>query len=134
MQANQTEQHRQEQLARSEAQLLEALPSWRDATKRQAEQKEVANFLLSTGYSPNDLNDLTDHRAVLIAHKAMLWDKAQSARQKQVNAQTSPPKAVKPGTSNPTNVQQTQVQQAFAKFKKSGRDDDAAAFLMARSK
>jgi len=134
MQANQTEQHRAEQLARSEQQLLEALPSWRDPEKRTAEQKEVAQFLISTGYTPNDLNDLSDHRAVLIARKAMLWDKAQSARQKQVNAQTAPPKAVKPGTSNPTNVQQNQVQQAFAKFKKSGRDDDAVALLMARSK
>lgn len=134
MQANQTEQHRQEQLARSEKALLDALPAWRDATKRSTEQKEVAQFLLSHGYSPDDLNDLTDHRAVLLARDAMLWQKSQQVRQKQVASPTPPPKTVKPGTSNPTNVQQTQVQQAFSKFKKTGRDDDAVAFLMARSK
>lgn len=134
LQANQAEQHRSEQLARSEAQLLEALPAWRDAGKRTAEQKEIAQFLLSNGYTPNDLNGLSDHRAVLLARDAMLWQKSQQVRQKQVNAPATPPKTVKPGTSNPTNVQQTQVQQTFSKFKKSGRDDDAVAFLLARSK
>lgn len=113
--------------------MLEALPTWRDADKRTAEQKEVAQFLLSNGYSAADINGLYDHRAVLLARKAMLWDKAQAARQKQVNAQTSPPKAVKPGASNPTNTKQNQTQQAFAKFRKSGRDDDAVAYLLSRS-
>lgn len=86
MQANQADQHRSELLAQSEQALLEALPSWRDADKRASEQKEMAQFLISKGYSPNDLNDLTDHRAVLMARDAMLWNKAQTARQKQVNA------------------------------------------------
>lgn len=132
-QANRSDEHRAELLARSEQALLEALPSWRDPEKRVAEQKEVAQFLISNGYSPQDLNDLADHRAVLLARKAMLWDKAQSARQKQVSAPNPPPKAVKPGTSNPTNVKQTQAQQAFARFKKSGRDDDAVAFLLSKA-
>lgn len=133
MQANQTEQHRQEQLARSEQALLDALPAWRDADKRSAEQREVAQFLLSKGYSPDDLNDLTDHRAVILARDAMLWNKAQQARQKQVNAPVQPPKVVKPGTSNPTNVKQTQSQQALAKLRKSGRDDDAVAYLLSKA-
>jgi hypothetical protein len=133
MQDNQAEQHRSELLARSEQALLEALPAWRDPEKRVAEQKEVAQFLISNGYSPDDLNDLADHRAVLLARKAMLWDKAQAARQKQVSSPNPPPKVVKPGTSNPTNVKQTQAQQAFARFKKSGRDDDAVAFLLSKA-
>lgn len=131
-QANQAETHRAELLAQNEQALLDALPSWRDAEKRTAEQREVAQFLLSKGYSPNDLNDLSDHRAVLLARDAMLWQKSQQVRQKQVANPTPPPKTVKPGTSNPTNVKQTQTQQAFAKMKKSGRDDDAVAYLLSK--
>lgn len=133
MQDSQAEQHRSELLAKSEAALLEALPSWRDADKRATEQREIAQFLLTNGYTPDDLNELSDHRAVLLARQAMLWSKAQTARQKQVSAPTPPPKVVKPGTSNPTNVKQTQTQQAFNKFKKSGRDDDAVAFLLSKA-
>ena len=121
-----------EQLVRSEHQLLEALPAWRDAGKREAEQKEVAQFLISKGYSPKDVTELSDHRAVLLARDAMLWQKSQQVRQKQVNAPAAPPKAVKPGTSNPTNVQKTNEQQLLSRLKKSGRDDDAVALLLAR--
>lgn len=133
MQANQAEKHRQELHAQNEQKLLEALPTWRDAEKRQTEQREIAQFLMDTGYSPDDLNELYDHRAVLIAREAMLWRKSQAVRQKQVSPQAVPPKVVKPGASNPTNVKQNQSQQALAKFRKTGRDDDAVAYLLARS-
>lgn len=133
MQANQAEKHRQELYAQNEQKLLESLPTWRDAEKRQTEQREIAQFLMDTGYSPDDLNELYDHRAVLIAREAMMWRKSQAVRQKQVSTQATPPKVVKPGASNPTNVKQNQSQQAFAKFRKTGRDDDAVAYLLARS-
>jgi len=110
------------------------LPDWRDSTKRGAEQREIAQHLISLGYSPDELNSLTDHRAVLIARKAMLWDRAQAVKSKQAQEVKTPPKAIKPGTANsPTNAKQQQVQQLAQRAKRTGRDDDVLALLMARS-
>jgi 2,3-bisphosphoglycerate-independent phosphoglycerate mutase len=123
-----------ESVRTNEAKLLEALPDWRDSTKRAAEQREIANHLIQLGYTPDELNELTDHRAVLVARKAMLWDRAQAVKAKQTQEAKNPPKVVKPGTANsPTNAKTQQIQQLAQKAKRSGRDDDVIALLMARS-
>ncbi|NKJ22016.1 hypothetical protein [Dyella sp. SG609] len=131
---NEEEKAFHESVKVNEAKLLDALPDWRDSTKRGAEQREIAQHLISLGYSPDELNSLTDHRAVLIARKAMLWDRAQAVKSKQTQEQKTPPKVVKPGTANsPTNAKTQQIQQLAQKAKRSGRDDDVVALLMARS-
>lgn len=87
----------QAQFAQEERQtLFEKLPAWRDTKKAQAEQKEIADYLLSTGYTPAELDELQDHRAVLIARDAMLYRRQKGIKDKQ----NAPPqsKAVRPGS------------------------------------
>lgn len=136
MKKNEADKARLESLRENEERLLDKLPEWRDPTKRAAAQREVADFLVAQGYSPDELSELIDHRAVLIAHKAAMWDRAQAVKQKQVKHEAVPPKAVKPGNANTptTTLQQKRVDDLAKRAKRTGKLDDVAALLMARSK
>ncbi len=136
LKTNEAEKQRQEYLRNSEAKLLELVPEWRDSNKRATEQREVANALINAGYSPDELSELIDHRAVIIARKAMLWDKAQEVKSKQVKpAQAQAPKPVRPGNANasPNNAPSSRVQELAKRAKRTGNVDDIAAYLAARS-
>lgn len=134
MKTNEAQRLRVESLAKNEARLLEALPEWRDQSKRSADTQEIAKTLFDTGYTSEELNDLTDHRALIIARKAMLWDKAQAVKAKQVKPDVAPPKAVKPGmAATPTNTKTQHLQDLAKKAKRTGKAEDVAAYLAARS-
>ena len=60
---------------------LPELAHWSDAEKRKADGSMVAQTLLSAGFSEEELQ-ITDHRAMLIAYKAALYDKSQAAAKK----------------------------------------------------
>lgn len=69
------EERQQAEWRKSERDKLhEKLPEWRDPGKASAEQKLVAEFLIKEGYSQDDLKDLFDHRALIVARKAALYD------------------------------------------------------------
>jgi len=136
MKKNESEKSRLESLRQNEEKLLEKMPEWRDETKRSAATREIANALIAHGYTPDELNGLSDHRAVLIAHKAMLWDRSQAVKNKQVKTEATPPKPVKPGNANtPSNAPaQKRIDDLAKRAKRTGKLDDVAALLMARSK
>jgi chromosome segregation ATPase len=136
MKKNESEKSRLESLRQHEEKLLEKMPEWRDEAKRSAATREIANALIAHGYTPDELNGLSDHRAVLIAHKAMLWDRSQAVKQKQVKTEATPPKPVKPGNANtpPNAPAQKRIDELAKRAKRTGKLDDVAALLMARSK
>ena len=107
--------------------LLEKMPELRDDTKRTAAFSEVAKFLQSQGYTPDELNALTDHRAFLVAMKAAKYDALQSAKDKQ--ARPPVPKPVRPGAagSNPPN---SAKQKAHERLRRNPNDMDALAALV----
>ena len=137
MQENQAKRERQELAEAGHRALLEALPEWNDPGKYAAESAAVARFLTQHGYADDDLNNLYDHRAVLIARKAMLYDQQQAVATKKVPPQSKePPKPVKAGNAN-VPVQTTKDAEKVAlekRFKKTGKDDDAVRLLLSRSK
>ena len=55
-------------------QLIRAIPEWSDAEKAKAGKADVIKFLRSSGFSDEEINNARDHRAVLMARKAMLYD------------------------------------------------------------
>ena len=107
--------------------LLEKMPELRDDTKRTAAFSEVAKFLQSAGYTPDELNALTDHRAFVVAMKAAKYDALQSAKDKQ--AKPPVPKPVRPGAagSNPPN---SAKQKAHERLRRNPDDMDALASLV----
>lgn len=112
--------------------LREKLPEWTDPAKAGAEQKLVADFLIEQGYAPDDLAMLHDHRALIIARKAALYDQhvkaSASAKAKQVAP--VPAKAIKPGAARVANQSNRPAyDDARARLSKTGSDDDAMRLL-----
>jgi hypothetical protein len=103
--------------------LHEKLPEWRDTAKATAEQKLIAETLLSTGYTQEELGELFDHRALIVARKAALYDQLQAAKAKQ--AKPEPPKGIKPGAPKPpTDAKRSAYDEALAKAKRTGKSED----------
>lgn len=127
------QQHQAEQkqnydrfVAQQREELAAKLPEWADPVKSKAEQTAVTEFLKGNGFSAEEIDSIVDHRHVIVARKAMLYDKmmekAQAAAKK---VSTLPQKVEKPGVSETRTLDKRSS--AFQKLSKSGSIDDAAA-------
>lgn len=126
----------QDRIAKEQEALFTAIPEWRDEAKAKAGKAELAAFLQKTGYSMEEVAQAVDHRAILMARKAMLYDQIitqQKAAATKVAA--LPPKAPqRPGSgeTSPTDGRTS----AMKNLKATGSIDAAAnafaAFLAPR--
>ena len=78
--------------------LLDKLPDWKDAKKAATEAAEVREYLAKSGYQPDEVNGVTDHRAVILARKAMLYDKLAAKMPKPNSVSGAPPPVPKAPT------------------------------------
>ena len=108
--------------------LLAKLPEWKDETKAAAEQAALKNYLKNQGFDSKSISDISDHRAVILGRKAMLYDqmmsKAQAASKK---VQALPQKVVRPGVGESQNTDGRSA--AMQRLNKSGRVEDAAVLF-----
>jgi hypothetical protein len=124
--------HQHEQAAQMQAflqtqqeELLVKLPEWKDESKAKSEQKAIREYLMSQGLEEAQVDNITDHRVVLLSRKAMLYDqmmsKAQAAAKK---VSQLPQKLEKPGGGeiNPLDGRT----KAMRDLEKSGSVRDAA--------
>lgn len=136
LQQQQTVQQQQAQQARIQAELgklLDALPDWKDPTKGQAGRTLVRDSLLQAGFQPAEVDGLVDHRMVLVAHKAALYDRMvaeQAAARQNVQtklANTPPARVERPGAGevSPTDGRT----QAMRRLSRTGKVTDAAAVI-----
>lgn len=118
--------------------LMASVPAWKDPDKAATEGAKVASYLQTMGYTPEELNDLSDHRLILLGRAAMglagpTKAKLDLAKKKVKEVQN----LVKPG-----NAQQRRqsgkaaftkkAQEAAKLLKKSGSTEAAAQALLAR--
>lgn len=110
--------------------LLAKLPEWKDPAKAKAEVTQLKEYLVSQGMTPEE-TDLTDHRAVIIARKAMQYDalmeRARSATKKVASA---PPKVERPGNAESARPGDGRTT-AMKNLQKTGSISDAASALSA---
>ena len=116
-----------------EAMLL-SIPEWKNEDVRMSEQGQLRDYLTDAGYSSDEVNSAYDHRAILMARKAMLWDKSQKAAgaaKKRVVKIGS--KVLKPGAKQ-TKAQQEQDAESEirARLRKTGDPEDAALLIQRR--
>jgi hypothetical protein len=87
-------------LAHQQELLLAKLPEWKDPAKAKAEVAQLTEYLMTQGLTREEA-EFTDHREVLLARKAMLYDglmeRARGAVQKVSSA---PPKVERPGNAD----------------------------------
>jgi hypothetical protein len=72
-QAEQAEQHRAYQQSQQQA-LLAKLPEWKDGAKAKEEAGKIQQYLTSQEFSAQDIGQLEDHRFIVMARKAMMYD------------------------------------------------------------
>ena len=113
-------------LAKQQEELLAKLPDWKDPAKASAEKAALQKYLLEQGFDPNDVNSVSDHRAVIMGRKAMLYDammaKANAAAKKVAAA---PQRVVRSGVADSGKPDGRSA--AMVRLGKTGKVEDAAA-------
>lgn len=129
----QAKAQQQEMLAKEQEALFEKLPEWRDEEQAKAEKGKLVGYLKSQGFSEQDVASAIDHRLILMARKAMLYDQGQKKVDTAKKRVAKVPKVVKPGAAKPAEqVNKQKVDKARQRLSKSGNIDDAFALLRAR--
>lgn len=122
----------QQHLALEQEKLLQAIPEWQDAKVAQKEKTDVVTYAKRFGFSDQELQNASDHRAINVLRKAMLYD--QLAGNKVVKKKvTSAPKMVKSGRPvTKTEVSQRREQELLNKLNKSGNREDAINYMLSK--
>jgi len=115
----------QQRLEHEKEALLAAIPDWKDAKKAQAEKALLVEFGQKIGFTPDELKNVVDHRAVLMLRKAALYDQMMSKRGNIKPVTNNGPRPAKPGAAGrvSSSTESVRAQQRVAK---TGRVDDAA--------
>lgn len=118
----------QARLATEREALLEKLPAWKDQAKAATEHEAIKGYLKAEGYAPEDIAGIQDHRAVVLARKAMLYDQmVAKAKTATAKVATLPAKVIRPGVTENTSLDKRGS--AYQRLTKSGSVNDAAAAL-----
>jgi hypothetical protein len=116
-----TQEQRQQQLVQAEQDLKARLPNFGP----QLAEKIVTTAKDSYGFTPQELEGLTDARHVHVLHDAMKWRELQAQKPKAMRSVQEAPKAIKPAAAQPKRTNQA----ASDRLRKSGRMEDLAAFF-----
>lgn len=116
-------------LEREKQSLIRSIPEWSDRAKATAERDEIKDALRKVGYSEQDIDSLTDHRHVVIARKAMLYDKLLSKKPEVQKRVADAPKPVKPGSAQKRNPNADSYAKSRESLKKTGRQDYAISAI-----
>jgi hypothetical protein len=118
-----------QQKVHAEAKLLStALPEYSDPSSTLKD--DLRSYALSEGFSEQDVNAITDHKVVLMLHKAFLQDRANASKTSKVTKKSSN-KVLKAG--NPVGKTQRvnrDVKARRDKLSKSGSKQDAVNAFM----
>lgn len=121
-----------------EAEALQgAIPEWADPKTAQAEQTQLAKYLSEQGFDDQDVARprpiLFDHRLLVMARKAMLFDQGQKKVAAAKKKLAKVPKAMKPGAPKPQDQRtREKVDSARKRLRQTGSVDDALAVLRAK--
>ena len=128
----QQEQMQQQQAAKSEfvrteyARLIEALPEWEDTSS--TIKKDIRDYASTIGFRPEEIDQLADHRSVLVIKKAMEFDKLTKKVAPKKKAVKKVPKVQKSGRGNSKEDAATEaINKKRARLQKSGKQNDAAS-------
>lgn len=121
--------HLIQHLESERAQLLEAVPAWKNAEVAKKEKAEIFKFAQKEGYTEDQLREIYDHRVLKLLRKAWLYDKAQSALPK-AKAKIEQVRAATPGPlSASKKAKPTELVQAKQRLAKTGKRQDAEAAI-----
>lgn len=101
------------------------LPDWKDPAKAKAEGEKIRDHMMANEFSPQEIGNMADHRVLLMARKAMLYDSLMArAKEATKKVAAAPTMVERPGVPN-TNSTDGRTQ-AMKGLKKAGTVDAAA--------
>jgi len=109
--------------------LVEKMPEWGDPTKQAALAAELKSYAVQEGFTEAELDDLIDHRSLIVLRKAMLYDKATSKDivKRKIKGK---PKVVKSGSKRSKKDTDTVKRNAsITRLRETGRAEDAVSLL-----
>jgi hypothetical protein len=110
------------------ARLVAALPEWED--KDSTIKKDVREYAATVGFRPEEIDQLADHRSVLVIKKAMEFDKLTTKVAPKKKAVKKVPKVQKAGRGDSNEDAATEAtKKKRARLRKSGKQDDAASLF-----
>jgi hypothetical protein len=115
--------------AENQQKLLEAVPEWADPEKGTQERQAVKKYLQEIGFSNDEVSQIYDHRAVLVARDAMRYRQMMAKKQSVQPTQTRT-KTAKPGVATTVSEQSTKTKKrSLQRLQQTGRVADAAAAI-----
>lgn len=88
---------------------------------------KILKFGTEAGFKAEEVNAITDHRAIKVLHDAMKYRELRAKPVVEKRAAPQAPKVVKPGAGEKPDASAESWEKGMAKLKQSGRTDDAVA-------
>jgi hypothetical protein len=88
---------------------------------------KILKFGTEVGFKAEEVNAITDHRAIKVLHDAMKYRELRAKPVVEKRAAPQAPKVVKPGAGEKPDASAESWEKGMAKLKQSGRTDDAVA-------
>jgi len=106
--------------------LIQALPEWAD--KKSSVKSDVRKYAQDVGFLPEEIEQLADHRSVLILKKAMEFDKITDKVAPKKKKVKKVPKVQKSGRGKvKSEAANDKAKKKRTRLRKSGSQDDAAS-------
>jgi hypothetical protein len=125
-----------ERLTAENEKLLTAFPTWSNGEVRANEVKALTDYAVTAGYTPEQVSQITDSRAVIMLHKAMLYDQLQQKKPEVRKKVKQAPRLVKPkAPGNKKTEAAKKIETLQRRVKETGGEPGSvAALLLAKGK
>ena len=119
----------QQVMATEVARLKEKIPEWSSPEKAKTEGKALLEYGQNLGFSEQELNTITDSRALLALHKAWKYDQMMSKRPEFQAKIKKAPKMVTPGSAGSVSSKSSDINNAKKRLAQTGSVRDAASLF-----
>lgn len=116
-------------LAQETARLKEKIPEWSSPEKAKTEGKALLEYGQQLGFSEQELNGITDSRALLALHKAWKYDQIMSKRPEFQAKIKKAPRMVTPGSAGSVSSKSGELNNAKKRLAQTGSVRDAASLF-----
>ena len=110
--------------------LVEAVPEWNDPEKRGTLAKDLSSYALTQGFKKEELQELIDHRSLIVLMKAQKYDALQNSDVKAKKLKNKPKviRAGKGGNKKSDTAKSKRIA-SMKRLKESGHVDDSVALF-----
>jgi hypothetical protein len=116
-------------LAQETVILKEKIPEWNSPEKAKAEGKALLEYGQKLGFSEQELNGISDSRALLALHKAWKYDQMMSKRPEFQAKIKKAPRMASPGSSGSLSSKSSDINNAKKRLAQTGSVRDAASLF-----